>query len=80
MEYDSTLYDVVLEQAELAIRAEFPIIDTSVVRRLADDTVRRLVEEDLIITPPKCEYGNPSRTVDCENFAPIGKSYCYKHN
>lgn len=80
MDYDSTLYDVALVQVELAIRSEFELLDASVVRRLTDDVVRRLVEEDLIVEPPKCEHGNPERTIDCENYAPIGKSYCYNHN
>lgn len=31
------------------------------------------------LTIERCQWGNPERTVDCENVVEFGKNYCTQH-
>lgn len=79
MEFNPGLYDVPVNEVAIALQVDFPLVHPSTIWMTATKAVERLVLEDLIIKPVQCEWRNPERTADCENYAPITKSVCYRH-
>jgi hypothetical protein len=79
MEFEPGLYDVAVNEVAIALQADFPLMDPGTIWMTSTRAVERLVLEDLIIKPTVCEWRNASRTVDCENLAPLTKTHCYRH-
>ena len=79
MEYEPGYYDVAINIVASELQAASPIVATTVIWIEAEDVIKRLVEEDLIVPLEKCEYANAPKTVVCENLAPLTKSWCFDH-
>ena len=79
MDFEPSLYDVAINEAAIALQADNPIVRPETIWAEATKVIERLVAEDLIIKPSQCEWRNPERTADCDNLAPLTKSWCFVH-
>jgi hypothetical protein len=79
MLFEPSLYNVAINEVAIALQHEYPLVEAGRLWETATAAVGRLVEEDLIIKPEQCQWRNPERTADCENLAPLTKSWCFDH-
>ena len=79
MLFEPSLYNVAINEVAIALQDEYPLVTPAIIWETATAAVGRLVEEDLIIKPSQCEYANATKTVTCENLAPLTKSWCFDH-
>ena len=79
MDFQPALYDAAVNEVAIALQADNPLVAPSTIWETATEAVKRLVEEDLIIKPERCQWRNPERTADCDELAPLTKPWCFVH-
>ena len=79
MEYEPGYYEVAINEVRDALGRLEPLVNPDALYFTATVVVKRLVEEDLIVPLEQCEYANATKTVTCENLAPLTKSWCFDH-
>jgi DNA-directed RNA polymerase specialized sigma54-like protein len=55
------------------------LLDENYKSLLAAAIIDHLEDEGYLKERTRCIWGNPQRTVDCDNIAVIGRDYCSDH-
>ena len=79
MEYEPGYYEEVINVVASELQTDNPIVLAEVIWSESENVVKRLVEEGFIRPLDKCEYANATKTITCENLAPLTKSWCFDH-
>ena len=79
MEFEPGYYEAVIYEVRGSLGRLEPLVNPDALYFTATAVVKQLVEEGFIRPLEKCEYANATKTITCENLAPLTKSWCFDH-
>lgn len=72
-------YGLAVDDVFHAIMDNVPMLSSPDASALAEEVVTALADNGWFREMDLCEYGNPTRTIDCERPTRPGERYCAEH-